>query len=565
MSAGGILKVGGVLLLATAAVGGTARLAGLDLGFGGESGYGLDGAEARRGDLRISVVERANLKAANSSKLKCDLEGRSTILWLIEEGTIVEEGEVVCELDTSSQMERKVAQEISVQNAVAAFTKAEQNLKIQESQNESDIKSAEQALEFAKQDQHRYVNGELPQLTQAADEAILLAEEDLKRKESELDWSRKLSEKDFLTRTQLEADEFAYNSSRVLLEQRKREKQLLIEYDKPRRLLELSAAIEEAERELDRVKLQAAARIADFEADFITSEAKRDLEQDELEKLLDQIEKAVMRAPVGGMVVYAKEGGGRWGSNEPIQEGTEVRERQEIITIPSSEGMIAEMTLHESVLEKVREGMPCLIMVDALPGRQFTGRVRFKSTLPDQNSWWANPDLRVYRTEIEVVENTPELKSGMSCSVEVVVDDLVDVLHVPVQSVFLNRGKPACFVAEGGGVELREVEVGQDNGKWVEVFSGLSEGEVVLLSQPAGTTLEPADEDDVSLDEIPEMERAPEGGGSGQPSWGGGSERGGRADAGRRGGSGKPASTGRPSGSSGGKRPSGSSGAPSRG
>ena len=523
MTATGMIKVGGAAALGLAALVGLGRMAGLDLSFGAGGETGIEGAEVRRGDLRISVVERANLKAANSVDLKCELEGRSTILWLIEEGSIVEPGELVCELDTSSQIERRVQQEIAVQNAEAVHIKAVQNLAIQQSQNESDIKSAEQQLSFAEIDLLKYKNAEYPQLKAEAEEAITLAEEDLTRKQNELEWSQKLMDKGHLTRTELEADQFAFNSASILLEQRRRASTLLEDYDHPRTLAELQANVEEAKRELDRVKLQAEARIAEFEADERTSKAKLDLETEELEKLLDQIAKAKITAPVAGMIVYAKEERSRWGSGDPIQEGTEVRERQEIITIPSSEGMVAEMTLHESVLEKVREGMPCLITVGALQGRQLTGRVRFKSTLPDQNSWWANPDLRVYRSEVEVLETVSDLKSGMSCSVEVVVDDLVDVLHAPVQSIFLNRGEPAVFLSQGGEIELRPVEVGQDNGKWVEIKSGVEEGDVVLLAQPAGWTLEPAIEEPISLEDLPAFEPPGRGG---PPQRGGPTERG---------------------------------------
>jgi hypothetical protein len=86
-----------------------------------------------------------------------------------------------------------------------------------------------------------------------------------------------------------------------------------------------------------------------------------------------------------------------------------------------------------------------------------------------------------------------------------------------VQSVFLDQGKPVCFVAEGSGYELRSVEVGQNNGKWVEVVSGLSDGETVLLSQPAGATLRPAVAEVVPVDaEMPfEAGGAPAAGGMG--------------------------------------------------
>jgi HlyD family secretion protein len=518
MKATMVLKLAGLLVLAGAVVLLLGRYAGLDLGFQSRPASGIEGALVRRGPLRISVIERANLKADKSINLKCELEGRSTILWLIEEGAIVAEGELVCQLDTSTQVQRRVEQEIAVQNADASFVTAKQNLAIQESQNESDVKRAEQELLFAEKDRVKYIEGEYPQSLQAADEEILLAEEDATRKESELEWSRRLAEKGFLTRTQLDADEFAYNSAKVKLEQARRAKALLIEHDHPRKLLELEAAAAEAGRELERVKLQAMARVTDFQSDVRASEAKLNLERDELAKLVSQIEKAEMRAPVAGMVVYAKENG-RWGGGEPIQEGTEVRERQDIITIPSSQGMVAEMSLHESVLERVTEGMPCILTVDALGTQPFTGRVRFKSTLPDQNSWWANPDLRVYRTEVEVAETDPGLKTGMSCQVEVVVADLADVLHVPVQSIFLDAGKPVAFVARNGEAELRQIEVGLDNGKWVEVRAGLAEGEVVLLAQPPGSRLEPALEAEVELDAIPPIESSGDGAApvSGQP------------------------------------------------
>ena len=522
MSSGMIKLIGGGLAVA-AAVFGLGKMTGI--GFGGDESAGVEGVEVKRGPLRISVLERANLKAANSVKLKCELEGRSTILWLIEEGTIVEPGDLVCQLDTSSQLERKVEQEISVQNAEAAWIKARQNLAIQESQNESDIKKAEQDLDFAEQDLKKYVEGEYPQEIKANDEAIALAESDLALKKNEYEWSQKLAEKGFLERTRLDADEFAFRTAEIKLEKARRDKDMVEIFDHPRRMLELKGAIDEAKRELDRVNLQAKARIADYEADVRTSEAKFNLEKDDLAKLITQIEKAEMRAPVGGMIVYAKENGGRWGGGDPIQEGTEVRERQDIVTIPSSEGMIAEMSLHESVLEKVKEGMPCIITVEAVRGRQFPGRVKFKSTLPDQNSWMANPDLRVYRTEITFLETDPGLKSGMSCNVEVVVQDIEDTLYIPVQSVFLNRGEPVCFVAESGGIAIRPIQVGHDNGKWVQIEDGVEEGEIVLLAQPPGFTLEAAKKDSVEVDAALPADAAEE-----RPSAGG--DRGDRGDRG---------------------------------
>jgi HlyD family secretion protein len=471
--------------------------------FGAKSEAAVRGATVQRGPLRISVIERGNLKAADSVSLKSEIEGSTTILKLIPEGTLVQEGDLLCELDVTSLIDRKFEQEIAVRNAEAAHVKSKQNYQIQQSQNDSDIKKAEQQLFFAEMDLKKFQEGERRAKEAEADEAIKLAEEEATRAVEKLDWSKKLMDKGFLTETELEADRLSRSRAEIQLEQAKRDKDLLVRFQLPRDEADLSSKLDEAHRELERVKLQAAARIVDYDADMRTNEAKLALERENLAKLEHQIAKSKLHAPRAGMVVYAVEEGGRYGSSQPIKEGTQVRERQDIITIPSASGMIAQVSLHESVLKQVEPGQAATIKVDALPGREFPGRVRFVSVMADQNSYWANPNLRLYRTEVTIDDvpmedgalagNAPkgvEMRPGMSCAIEILVEEIADTLFVPVQSIF-RRGKTnLAFVERGGASEEREVEIGRYNDRWVQVLAGLTEGEVVLLSPPPGFTRE---------------------------------------------------------------------------
>jgi len=473
--------------------------------FGAEGETAVRGATVQRGPLRISVIERGNLKAADSVSLKSEIEGSTTILKLIPEGTLVQEGDLLCELDATPLVNKKFEQEISVRNAEAAYVKSKQNYKIQESQNESDIKKAEQQLFFAEMDLKKFQEGERRAEEAEADEAIKLGEEEATRAVEKLDWSQKLMEKGFLTETELEADRLSRSRADIQLEQAKRDKDLLVRFQLPRDEADLVSKLEEAHRELDRVKLQASARIVDYDADMRTNEAKLALERENLTKLETQIAKSKLIAPRAGMVVYAVEEGGRYGSSQPIKEGTQVRERQDIITIPSASGMIAQVSLHESVLKQVEPGQAATIKVDALPGREFPGRVRFVSVMADQNSYWANPNLRLYRTEV-TIEDVPmedgaltggaakegavEMRPGMSCAIEILVEEIADTVFVPVQSIF-RRGKTnLAFVERAGASEEREVQIGRYNDRWVQVLSGLTEGEVVLLAPPPGFTRE---------------------------------------------------------------------------
>src|SRR5262245_54242416 len=90
---------------------------------GGDGALGPQGALVQRGPLHIAVLARGNLKAADSASLKCELEGKTTILSLVPEGTLVAEGDLVCELDATALVERRFQQRISVNDAEAALVK----------------------------------------------------------------------------------------------------------------------------------------------------------------------------------------------------------------------------------------------------------------------------------------------------------------------------------------------------------------------------------------------------------------------------------------------------------
>ena len=476
-----------VLILA---LGGFAWSGGLDGVFGGEEKRPPVAGDVRRGVLDITVVERGNLKAANSTVLKSEIEGRTTILLLADEGTMVQPGDLLCELDATEMVEKRVSQEISVQNSNASWVKATQNLEIQKSKNESDLAKAERTRSFAEMDKKKYLEGDWLTQEQDARDSILIAEEELKRADDTLVHSKGLFDKGFLTRTEYEADELAKKRKEIALEQAKRKLDVLLNYDHPRRLEELDADIVEANRELLRVGLEATARLVDYEAEVRSTKARDGLELEKLTRLDDQIAKAKIYAPVAGMVVHAQPEGGRMSQGDPLIEGSEVRERQDLITIPSSEGMVAEVSLHESVLEKVQVGMPCTVSIDALPGVSLRGTVRFKAVLPDKNSWMANPNQRLYRTTISVLDFEPRLRPGMSCSIEIHVESLPDATYVPVQAIFTDGDQEICFlIHDDGSTTKRPVKLGSFNAVWAQILEGLETTDRVALSLPEGESL----------------------------------------------------------------------------
>lgn len=509
--------------------------------FEGEEVQTVDGVAVRRGPLRISEISRGNLEAKDSATLINELEGRTTILYLVDEGTYVREGDLVCELDVSEQRDREISQKIAVQNSESSYTNAKEQYDIQVIQNESDIAKAELDLTLAKLELEKYIedNGEATNDLAKAEESIQVAMEELKQAEDQLKWTKELHEKGFAQRTELERDELSVEINVIRLAQAKRDKDLLERYQRKMREAELKASVATAEREVLKVKKQAVAKLADYKAAKTSAEFELDQERDRLARLEGQLAKAEILAPVEGMVVYARERS-RWGNGEVPQEGGEVRERQELVKIPRAGGMIADVSLHETKLDKVQVGQRCLVTVDAIPGKMFQGKISFVAAVADSNSWMSNPNQRLYRTEVALVNSSAEMRPGMSCEIEILVDDLEDVLYVPRQAVFLDGESTICFISNAQGApEAVPVSTGLDNNSFVVIESGLDEGQIVMLSPPPSwepapakreTTEDPGKPD--GFDSIPTS--SPGSGGSAQS--GARGERGGESGGGRRGG-----------------------------
>jgi HlyD family secretion protein len=372
-------------------------------------------------------------------------------------------------------------------NAEAAYVNAEQTLEVVKNQATSDVNVAELTLEFAIQDLDQYKVGQFPNDETAAVNQIEIAKERLTRDEETLDWSERLFTEKYISNTELQADQLTVSQARNNLELAENELELLRDFTYKRQIKQLESDVEQAKMALFRAKAKAKADVVQAEAEFKANEQEYLREQTKLSKLLDQISKATLYAPSDGMVIYAttaRRGG--WRDNRaPLDEGVEVYERQELIYLPTADSAMAEVDIHEASLEKVRLGLPALITVDALPGQRFVGTVGRISPLPDSASMWMNPDLKVYNTDVYLESESQDLRTGMSCKVDIIVAQYEDAVYVPVQTVIRVAGKPTVYVVhEDGTTEERQVEIGLDNNRMIVIEKGLDEGEIVWLAPP---------------------------------------------------------------------------------
>jgi RND family efflux transporter MFP subunit len=446
-------------------------------------------AAVSRGDLPIVVTERGDLESSKTITVKCDVEfsgeqQRSPglkIVSILPEGTRVTKGQVVVELDTDKLKRTLAEQEVKYNTARGKYEAARQELEVQKNKAESETAKAQLAQTLAKLDFEKYVRGEYLADLDEKKGAIKLAEKELQDAEEKLKHYQTFVKKGFGTPEQLRLKELEVERARNFLERDKAKLTVLETYTKARQEAELEFKAEDAKREVVRVKNGGDANVSKAKADMDSARVVADLERTQFEQLKKQLEFAVIKAPADGILVYAQSR--FWDPDSRIQLGAVVMYQQAIFQLPELDHMQVKVRVHESKVKKLRVGQKAEIRVEALSNRVLHGTVKTVATLADMAMSWRRGGIKEYET-IVTIDDLPSdaaLKPNMTAEVTIKVDQVNDVLLVPVQAVAEIEGQHYAYVATNSGIERREVTVDKSNDKYVQVQSGLEQGERVHL------------------------------------------------------------------------------------
>ncbi|HWY86866.1 MAG TPA: hypothetical protein VNX28_09085, partial [Gemmataceae bacterium] len=224
--------------------------------------------------LKVSIVERGSLESAKNGDIICTVRSgnkgstnSTTIKWIIDPGVEVQKGDKLMELDSSGLIEQLKDQNIKVYDAKAKWITADEQYRIQESTNESDIEKAKNALELATIDLEKYIKGDFVQSLKDVDGRIETARSDLENWKDRAAWSARMQKKGLMSKVQADADDSRVDGSRIALEKVEEEKRVLVDYMKRRTIQNLNADLAEKKRALDRAISEARAKLAQAEAD----------------------------------------------------------------------------------------------------------------------------------------------------------------------------------------------------------------------------------------------------------------------------------------------------------
>ena len=326
-------------------------------------------------------------------------------------------------------------------------------------------------------------DGEAQQKIRQAEDEWLVAKTDLGLAEADLVGTQRLFEKGFVTKKELENDEVRVEKAKVQVKATDTARKLFQIYEFPKTAEELVSKYEESLLNLDKTQKEAISKLAQAEAKFKSAQGRYRIEQSDLKELQEQLAKTKIYARKPGLVTYGGNSERHYYGEEQIREGATVRQRQVIITIPDMNAMGVRVKIHESYIKKVKKEMRARIRVESFPDRPIQGKVTKVAILPDSANRWMNPNLKVYKTTIKIEGVHQWLKPGMTAKVEILVDELQDVVFVPIQAVFAEEEEQVCYVHKGS-LRRRVVRTGEYNDEYIQILDGLEIGEKVALKAP---------------------------------------------------------------------------------
>jgi len=423
-------------------------------------------------DLQLKVVERGSLEAKENHDVKCEVKagsrGAGKIKSVVENGLLVNKGDLLVEIDDSFLQEQALTKKIDRLKALSDKIAAEQLYPVKKI-----------AINLAEQQLEQWVKGDFPQQLHDLEGQVQTNESAVLQQEDRTAWAARMVKKGYMTASQQEAEQANLKGDRLALQKVQEQKKVLIDYTDPVKRQTLENAIKQAK--------------VDERTAFAAMESARAVfeQQDALyTDLLNQIKMCKVYAPFPGIVVYAvpeqtRRGAGS--SQSIMAQGEPVQAGQKMMSIPDLSHMLVKVQVHEAFINSMKPGLTVTVRVDALPEKVLTAHVKYVASVAAAQDW-LSPDVKVYESLVEIdgSQSMLKLKPGLSAVCTIFTENRAEhVLAVPIQAVISpleKGGKARCFVETSSGPQAHEVELGLSDDKYVEVKRGLDEGDEIILN-----------------------------------------------------------------------------------
>lgn len=394
-----------------------------------------------RGDLLVTVKEHGTLESEENLEIKSKVRGYNAVLWIVDSGTFVNEGDELVRLDA-----------LFIQEQVDERTKYSNW-----SQSAADASAARVArarIAVEEYDQGRYQS------------ELLTLEKDMTIAKAALQNARErvrhigvMANSGYLSDLEVEEKQFAVKQAVLDLELKQTQLEVLKNFTYKEQLQTLKG------------------QLASVEATHKANVERAMADNSRRDRAVEELQYCTIKAPRSGLVIHPN--AAKW-ETAPIAEGTNVHKDQVLLLMPDLDQMQVKLGVHEAVVKRVKTGQTATV---ELPTQSLQGVVTEVASITKPAGWWTGNQVR-YDTIVSLgaVEG---LRPGTSADVEIEIARYEDELLVPVAAIVEQNDSVYCWIQSPAGPRRRQIIIGDSNDVFTVVTNGLKAGDEVLLNPSA--------------------------------------------------------------------------------
>jgi RND family efflux transporter MFP subunit len=245
--------------------------------------------------------------------------------------------------------------------------------------------------------------------------------------------------------------------------------------------------LEDAQQKLKELEQKNTSSKISADADVEGKKQKQQKAKSDVQRSEHQITSLTLLAPADGMVTVLPNFGARnWyagGSTPDFKEGDRAWPGAAIAALPDMSSFRVDVRVDETDRGRLKLNQPATVRIDAIADKEFKATVLEISPLAkiDYSSW---PFTKNFDIVVQILENDPRIRPGMSATARIAVEKRPDSLLVPPQAVFEKNGSTIVYVLHRSKFEERPVQVGRRGKTILQIVKGLEPGEKVALKNP---------------------------------------------------------------------------------
>lgn len=445
-----------------------------------------------KGPMKITVELSGVFEAQAMHEMVLRLEQWSElrVLDAVEHGRRVKRGDLLVTLDMD-KIDRAIDDlrgELHMNGL--EFKLAEERLRLLKATTPLDLAEARRRQRIASEDLKRFLEIGGPMEKKRADFMLKAAKQYLEYEEEELQQLEKMYKADDLTeeteeivlkraRNEVEKAKFFVEMYKVMHEK-------TLRFDLPRREEHVKESAGRADLQLNRANATLPLELKKQKLKLDKMKVKRTKLKEKLDELSADRKAMIVKSPADGVVYYGKCTRGKFSDATSIADkfrrGGRLSTNSVFMTVVGQRPIFVRADVKEKQLQYIRAGIKGVAKPTGYPDVELIAIVDRVDTVPISSGRFGS------RITVELDQKAKCLAPGMTCKVKFVPYKKKNALTVPPKAVIADEWdekKHYVYVLDKDGKPKKQfVKVGKRTEKKVEILSGISKGDKVLLERP---------------------------------------------------------------------------------